>query len=344
MAATVRKSRNEIPTIDVNLVTIEKDGDEFGFDTSNQIEVEPQLEESDAVVLNIKGRIKAQKPRRATLSSNEITLHDNVFNPELVKILQGGTIEYQPGTTKVISYTPPLAGENINPEPFTLNVYTAQYDAAGLIVQYEKTSYPNCQGQPVAFSSEDDAFRAPEYTITSAPKEGEPPYKISYVDELPTLIDPLPVMDADNDGKPDQAPIGGGPAAMNDNTDLGDGITAAQLGTFSMVGDKFFGLANDMGDKLSSHYQNDEKKQSGYYAPMKWDLEDNTKVQWRTHNTIDGWTEFGGGDADGQLVVWAGNNETGMVLDKVEWKNTDEPDVVHTIDVDIRQAVPAVLD
>lgn len=343
MATTVRKSRNEIPTIDVNLVTIEKDGEEFGFDTSNQIEVEPQLEESDAVVLNIKGKIKAQKPKKSTLSSNEITLHDNVFNPELVKILQGGVIKYKTGTNNVLSYTPPLAGEDFDPEPFVLNVYTAQYDAAGLIVQYEKTSYPNCQGQPVAFSSEDDAFRAPEYTITSAPKEKEPPYVITYVDELPKLVDPMPPMDADDDGKIDQAPEGGGPAAMNDETDLGDGVTAAQLGTFSMVGDKFFGLANDMGETLKSHYE-DPKKQKGYYAPMKWDLEDNTKVQWRTHNTIDGWTEFGGGDVDGQLVVWVGNNETGMVLDKVEWKNTDEPDTVHEISVDIRPAVPAVLE
>ena len=338
MASTVRKSRNEIPTIDVNLVTIEKDGDEFGFDTSNQIEVEPQLEESDAVVLNIKGNIKAQKPKRSTLSSNQITLHDNVFNPELVKILQGGVIEYKPGTNKVLSYTPPLAGDSFSPESFVLNVYTAQYDAAGLIVQYEKISYPNCQGQPVAFSSEDDAFRAPEYTITSAPREKEAPYVITYVDELPRLVEPMPVMDADNDGRVDQAPIGGGPAAMNDSTDLGDGITAEQFGTFSMVGDKLFGIANDMGDKLKSHYE-DTKKQSGYYVPMKWSLDDNTKVQFRTHNSIDGWTEFGNGDDDGQLVLWVGNGETGMVLDKVEWKNTDEPETVNEIDVDIRAAI-----
>ena len=41
MAATVYKSKAEIPTIDVALVTIEVDSREFGFDTANSIEVEP---------------------------------------------------------------------------------------------------------------------------------------------------------------------------------------------------------------------------------------------------------------------------------------------------------------
>ena len=65
--------------------------------------------------------------------------------------------------------------------------YTAIYDAAGLITGYEKISYPNCQGTPVALSSEDGAFRAPEYVINSSPNSGEAPYVISYVDTLPTI-------------------------------------------------------------------------------------------------------------------------------------------------------------
>lgn len=47
--------------------------------------------------------------------------------------------------------------------------------------------YPNCQGQPVALSSEDGVFRAPEYTITSAPDKGQAPYEIAYVKELPDV-------------------------------------------------------------------------------------------------------------------------------------------------------------
>ena len=63
----------------------------------------------------------------------------------------------------------------------------AIYDAAGLITGYECIEYPNCEGDPIALESEDNVFRAPEYTINSAPKTGEPPYKITYVDVLPAV-------------------------------------------------------------------------------------------------------------------------------------------------------------
>ena len=184
----VKKSKAEIATIDCCLVTIETSDGEFGFDTANKIEVEPQIEEQDAVKLVIKGVLRSQKPKQTTITGHEITLTDNVFNPELVLVLQGGEILYDVETTsKIIGYNPPIAGSSDNGEVFKLNAYSAQYDASGQIVQYEKITYPNCQGQPVAFSSEDGAFRAPEYTITSAPKTGERPYEIRYVDALPTL-------------------------------------------------------------------------------------------------------------------------------------------------------------
>ena len=183
------KSKTEIATIDCNLITIEYNGTEFGFDTANQIEVEPQTEDEDAVKLVVKGRLIAQKPKQSTLTGNKITLHDNVFNVELVLLIQGGTAVYDETTKALTSYTPPLAGDDASKrgKVFTLNAYTAQYDASGQIVQYEKIAYPNCQGLPVAFGSEDGAFRAPEYEIDSAPKATEAPYVITYIKELPTL-------------------------------------------------------------------------------------------------------------------------------------------------------------
>lgn len=187
---SVQKSKAEIATIDCNLVTIETEDGEFGFDTANQVEVEPQIEEEDAVRLVVKGILRAQKPATRTITGNEITLHDNVFNPELVVVLQGGTVVYDDDGVTPVSYTPPVAGSSDKGESFTLNCYTAQYNAAGQIVNYEKIAYPNCQGQPVAFGSEDGAFRAPEYVIDSAPDTGEAPYVITYVDELPTLVGP----------------------------------------------------------------------------------------------------------------------------------------------------------
>ena len=200
MPNTVYKSKNEIPTIDCELITIETvvtpaQGStpavtrEFGFTTANQLGVEPQVETTDAAKLMIKGKLKAQKKEESTITGHQLTLTDNVFNPELVKILQGGTITYDE-SGNLTGYTPPVVGSDDKGEVFTLNAYSAQYNAAGQIVNYEKIAYPNCTGVPVAFGAEDGVFRAPEYTINSAPDNGQAPYAITYVEALPTLADP----------------------------------------------------------------------------------------------------------------------------------------------------------
>lgn len=195
------KKGHEIPTIDVVLVTvgpIEEGGDEIALDTASNIQVSPQVETEDAIKLIVKGRLIAQKPAVNTMTGNAITLTDNVFNPELVQILQGGVIKYwadaDQGSTSdtdmgfgVASYTPPVAGAMSQQKVFPLNAYSAIYNAAGVITGYEKITYPNCQGVPVAFNSEDGVFRVAEYTINSAPAEGEAPYVINYVKELPSV-------------------------------------------------------------------------------------------------------------------------------------------------------------
>lgn len=191
------KKITEIPTIDVAMVMVETDDESFILDTANKIEVEPQIETTDAVKLIVKGRLIAQKPEESTITGNQITLTDNVFSPELVKMLQGGTIKYwssaehtttgtSPTEFGIAGYDPPTTGSGEKGKVFRLHAFSAQYDTSGQIVQYEKITYPNCQGVPVAFSSEDGAFRAPEYTINSAPKSNESPYSISYVTALPT--------------------------------------------------------------------------------------------------------------------------------------------------------------
>ena len=66
-------------------------------------------------------------------------------------------------------------------------------------MQYEKTSFPNCQGDPIAFNSEDGSFRAPEYVINSMPNIGQAPYAITYVTSLPQLSD-LPTNSSNSGG------------------------------------------------------------------------------------------------------------------------------------------------
>lgn len=184
------KKVNEIATIDCALITITPQGagaTEIGLNTASKIEVEIQTEVKDAVKLVIKGILKAQKHKKTTVTGNQITLTDNVFTPEVVQMLQGGTITTDQTTGKVTGYTPPVVGDTTPLPIFTLNAYSAIYNAAGICTGYEKCAYPNCQGNPISMSSEDDVFRVNTYVIDSAPDTGEAPYTITYVDELPEL-------------------------------------------------------------------------------------------------------------------------------------------------------------
>lgn len=194
------KQGHEIPTIDIVLFTVTPatSGIEIGLQTASKLAVNPQTETQDAVKLVVKGALLAQKPAETTITGNTLVLTDNVFIPELVKILQGGTIKYWTDEDKTVEgdtdkgfgvarYTPPVAGSREKGEVFVSRAYSAIYNAAGVVTGYECISYPNCQGIPVAFSSEDGVFRAPEYTINSAPDRGQAPYEITYLKELPNL-------------------------------------------------------------------------------------------------------------------------------------------------------------
>lgn len=194
------KKGTEIATIDVALVSLQsyEDGaDEIILDTANHIQVEIQTETQDAVKLVVKGRLIAQKPPQVTITGNQITLTDNVFNDEEVLLLQGGTVLRDSETGDFIGYRPPVvgaSGADAKGKIFKLKAYSAIYNAAGVLTGYERITYPNCQGQPFAFESEDGTFRASDYVIDSAPAEGESPYELDIigVDELPVVTPPTP--------------------------------------------------------------------------------------------------------------------------------------------------------
>lgn len=181
----------EIATIDVCLVSIQPydtDADEIILDTSNKIDVTIETETEDRVPLIVKGRLIAQKPPVTTVTGNTIVLTDNVFNDKVVKILQGGTIKYADDGKTFAGYIPPVVGDDSDKgQLFKLSAYSAIYNASAVLTGYEKITYPNCQGTPVAFSSEDGTFRASDYTINSAAAEGEAPYEIDIVQELPKV-------------------------------------------------------------------------------------------------------------------------------------------------------------
>ena len=189
------RAPSQVATIDVVLVVLEtQDGDLYGIDTANQVEVEKREETVAGTVLNPKGILRAQKLEEVTPTGYDITISDNLFSGEITAILQGGMVMYDlvDGVT-FKGYRPPQAGSRDKGEVFTLHVYTAQYDTAGLVVQYERTKYPSCRGRSVALNSEDGAFRAPEYAIVSAPSIGEYLFELDCVPELPIIIGQVPL-------------------------------------------------------------------------------------------------------------------------------------------------------
>lgn len=189
----------EHATIDCCLVVINPEsGDSIGLDTANQVGVAIATETTDAVKLIVKGKLIAQKKGLTTVTGNTLTLTDNVFNYELAKILQGGTINYWTSTAKtattstpteygIAGYVPPVAGSDDRGEKFTVDLYTGVYDASGEVQEYQKISYPNCSGQPFGIGAQDGTFRVQEMTIDSAPSTGQAPYEISIVETLPTV-------------------------------------------------------------------------------------------------------------------------------------------------------------
>ena len=67
------KKGTEIATIDVCLVTITTKGDspvEIALKTSNQVQVSPATETTEAVKLIIKGELIAQKGEEVTITGN----------------------------------------------------------------------------------------------------------------------------------------------------------------------------------------------------------------------------------------------------------------------------------
>lgn len=180
------KKAKYVAVIDVAMVVVRTNDLELAVETANKVQIEPQINTQEAVV-NVKlGKVLAQKPAKNTITSQLITLTDSVFIPVLAKILQGGEITTDSEGNE--TYTPPLVGSGNEGEIFELDVYGAVYDAAGKIVKYEKTTYPNCQGSPITETLEDNVFRVSEYTITSAAEEGQAPYTRVYVAKLPEIV------------------------------------------------------------------------------------------------------------------------------------------------------------
>ena len=158
----------------------------YYFDTAEEATYSPTVSEGKEDVKRIKNRIAAINRTEDIQYGSSITLKDNSFSPEVLEVVDGGTVKKT--SDKITGYTGSPSGTTVARKPFTLNLYTSEKSTSGGSINYYKFSYPNCKGTPAKFSFKDGEFMTPEYTIVSRPSKGAAPFDIDIVQALPNVI------------------------------------------------------------------------------------------------------------------------------------------------------------
>lgn len=171
----------------VTLTTKETEPRVLSWKTASKVAAKIKIEETKGVKLIVKQILKAQKKDSKIITGCELSFEDNVFLPEVVQVLQGGTVTFDDTSGKFKKYAAPVVGDTTELTKFDIDVYTANYGAGGAITGYTKINFPNCTGQPIDIEAQDDKFFAPKYTIASAPDTGESPYTMEDVENLPSV-------------------------------------------------------------------------------------------------------------------------------------------------------------
>lgn len=185
MASTQLQDRLICNIEKVEIVTEETTPKTYTFDTAEEANYSPVISEGKEDVKRIKNRIAAINKTEDIQYGSSITLKDNSFSPEVLEIIDGGTVTK--ATDKITGYAGPVSGSTVTRKSFTLNIYTSEKGTDGSILNYYKFSYPKCKGTPAKFSFKDGEFMTPEYTINSRPAKGSAPYNIEILASLPTV-------------------------------------------------------------------------------------------------------------------------------------------------------------
>lgn len=160
-----------------------KGGTTYNFSTADEISCEPVLEEGESKQLKIKSRVIAQKQTPDMVLGHDIKCKDNVFTPELLADIQGGTVAKQ--TEKFKKYTAPNVGATPSTKVFDFIAYVEIVGDDGATGEYLKYTFPNCKGSFISPNFKDGEYYSSEYTIKSRPALGTQLYDVELVSELP---------------------------------------------------------------------------------------------------------------------------------------------------------------
>ena len=161
----------------------------YVWDTANKISTTLSINEGQETVLRYKNVIAATNRTEDIAYGIELGLTDNKLQPEVLALIDGGTLTIDSITKKATKYTAPVVGSPVIRKKFDFVVYTEEKDVNNEPVGYAKFTYLNCKGKPVNYNLEDGVFMVPEMTIVSRPPSGSSPYEIEFLDELPAVVE-----------------------------------------------------------------------------------------------------------------------------------------------------------
>ena len=106
------------------IVTEEDVPKTYRFDTASEATYAAVVSEGKETVLRVKNEIKAINRTEDIQYGSDINFSQVVVVPEVLAIIDGGTITKQ--TEKLQKYTPPVVGSPVNRTLFTLKIYTEE--------------------------------------------------------------------------------------------------------------------------------------------------------------------------------------------------------------------------
>ena len=162
-------------------------GVKFAMDTAETAELEAVTSEGTEDLKRNDTRILAIVRTPDLLYGYNLTFKDNTFDPEVMALIEGGTVRRQGGA--IAGYdSPMLASGAANMKPFRMTLYIPNY-VGDSIVNYVKLTLNNCTGTAPGMNVGKE-FYAPEFTIKAreATKAGLPIKGMDYVAELPAVL------------------------------------------------------------------------------------------------------------------------------------------------------------
>lgn len=165
-------------------ITEEADGGTtYVFSTSSEASIKPFVSEGTEKIHRVKNTILASLRYEDILLGYEINLVNNTFCPELLALIDGGTVEYDE-SGNFASYSAPVVGTVTERKNLTISLYTEELDCDGETLEYIKFTFKHAKGKPVEYSIKDGEFFVPELTLRSRAKTGESSVAVEALTEL----------------------------------------------------------------------------------------------------------------------------------------------------------------